>query len=197
MTALASSSGQQLIVAQQVSSQSASSALAPVEQGIVEERDSGPQMNDSLTRPQSLDSHASNTMTNKESDLLHCQNILDEVMDMKNWQYNHYFLKPVDSPTPASRDAEVGPMTLGTMKEKLARGAYASGVSFKTDFDTMVADCKRLNLLKTVFTLQLSSCRGYSSRRTLLNPSLATNLRTVQTPLKNSATKSERPNLRV
>jgi hypothetical protein len=148
MAALVSSSGQRPIMTQPVSSQLVSSALAPVEEGSVEKRDSGPETNDALTRPQGLDSHVSNTMSNKESDFLSCQRILAEVMDIKNWQYNQYFLKVMDSLTLASLDAKVGPMNLGTMKEKLAKWDYASVTSFKEDFDLIIADSRRLNAPK-------------------------------------------------
>lgn len=118
-------------------------------QDRMEESQHEPQTQDHPCLTSGLDSHMKSNTSDKVSDLLHCQSILDELMDVKNEQYNHYFLKTMDSPTLPSINARVGPMTLGAMKEKLTRGFYLSGASFKADFDTMIEDCRRLNRPRT------------------------------------------------
>lgn len=141
VTALASSSEQQLTVSQPVPS----SALPAPKQGSVEERQDGPQEDDHRVRTQSPDPHASNPTIDKEPDLMHCQSILNEVTDKTNSLANNYFLRPMLSPTLKCRGVIVGPMYLSTLKEKLAKGLYPSSNSLKADFDHMIADWKRLN----------------------------------------------------
>ncbi|KAG8158657.1 hypothetical protein KVR01_011779 [Diaporthe batatas] len=142
MSSLAPSSAQQPTV-----TQSKSSTPVPGEQGSAEHRASRLRTDDSVARPQHSDHQASSSATrNKLIVRLRCNSILDEVMDTtQNWGSNQYFLNAMDPLTLASRDAKVGPMNLGTMKEKLAEGAYNSFTSFKADFDSMIADAKRLN----------------------------------------------------
>lgn len=141
MTTLASPSDKQPIVAQ-----STSPAPTSNDQGSVEQREPGPQTNDAPVPPQSPGFQANNTASDNESDMLHCKSTLDEVMDTtKNWDSNQFFLKAMDSLTLASRDAKVGPMNLGTMKEKLAKGAYNSVTSFKAHFDLMITDARTMN----------------------------------------------------
>lgn len=140
MSALASSSKQQPNAAH-----SMSPTPAQGEKDSVEQTDSGPQPDDSPARPRDLDPQLSNTLSSKESDLLNCRGVLDQVMDAKNWHSNQYFLKAMDSLTLASRDAKLGPMNLGTMNEKLAKGAYDSSPAFKADFDLMITDARTMN----------------------------------------------------
>lgn len=125
-----------------------SSALSPAKQGSVRETQDGPQQNDHCVRDRSLDPHVSISMRSKESDLLQCQRIWNEIMDKDYRPFNRYFLSPLDSSTQnilTKSNAKFGPMTSGTMKEKLAKGAYTSVTSFKADFDLMIADCMKLN----------------------------------------------------
>lgn len=132
-----------------VSEPASSSALSPGQQGSVRETQDGPQQNDHCVRGRSHDPQVSISMSSEESDLLQCQSILNEIMDEDNWMLTRYFLLPLDSSAQnilAESNAKLGPMTLGTMKEKLAKGAYTSAASFKADFDLIIADCMKLNL---------------------------------------------------
>lgn len=146
MTALVSSSEQQPTLAQPA----APSALSPAQQGSVQERKDGPQRHDHPIQTQNLGCRASNSTSNKEPDLLHCQTILNEIMDRENSQYNRFFLTPVhsDGPNiPARLQVKLleGRIDLDIIKGKLAEGAYTSATSFKQDFESMIAGCKKLN----------------------------------------------------
>lgn len=122
-----------------------SSAPFSTPEDRVEESHHEPQIQDRPYQTPGLGFHMKSNMSDIISGLLHCHSILDELMDVKNEQYNHYFLKAVDTFPLASVDAMLGPMTLDTMKQKLTRGVYTSGALFKADFDTMIEDCRRLN----------------------------------------------------
>lgn len=148
MNALASSSAQQPTVSQLMSS----SAPPPTGQGSTEETRDALQEYDHRTRTQSLEPHVSHPENDKKFDSSQCESILNEFMDEETW-VNRYFLSPG---RPATRellvcqDAKLGPMNLGIMKNKLARGGYTSDTSFKADFNSMIADCKRLNPPKSL-----------------------------------------------
>ncbi|KAI7788211.1 hypothetical protein LA080_012277 [Diaporthe eres] len=144
MTALGSFSEQQPTVSQPVST--STPCFSPPDG--VEERHDDSQMQDHQLQASDLDSHARNTVRHEESELLHCQSVLSEVMAERNRQYNGHFLKHVDPDAPNIRlhpDATTQSMDLDTMKEKLATGAYKSANSFKADFHLIIADCDRLN----------------------------------------------------
>lgn len=169
MNALASSSEQQLTVTKPVPSLTPppiarpsvtgrsyaelsraqpSFALPQHQQGAMFGRKGGPKRDDTSVRTQSLDSHASNSTGDKEPDLLHCQCILNGIMDRAKPLSKCYFFSPVNTDTRApltSQNAKLGPVNLSIMKERLARGDYMSSTSFKADFDHMIADCRRLN----------------------------------------------------
>lgn len=121
------------------------SPLSFTPQDSVEEGHNEPQRQDHTLETSGLDSHTSTTTSDKRPEMLHCANVLHELMDSKNYKYNRFFIKPVDSAIFASLGTKLGPVNLGTMKDKLAKGAYTSSTSFKTDFGLMIADCKRLN----------------------------------------------------
>ncbi|KAK7709417.1 transcription initiation at TATA-containing promoter protein [Diaporthe eres] len=114
------------------------------QQDSVEESIDGPQRRGHQAQAQTLDSHPENS-TSKEADLLLCQTVLEEVMHKKHQKYNRHFLKPVDSVNPGMPkplNATTRPNDLDTMKEKLAKGIYASATSFKADFNLLIAISK-------------------------------------------------------
>lgn len=123
-----------------------SSDLPLASQGSMEGRHGESQAQNHHLQASGLDSHASNTMADQDFDLVRCQNVLNELMANKNWQYNRYFLGPLDlAPTTHSLNREVTqPNNLNLMKEKLATGAYTSNNSFKADFGIMIVDYKML-----------------------------------------------------
>lgn len=174
-------SQQQLVVAQPTSSTQQqptvarpdSPALESNQEGSLDEREGALQTNDSPIRTQSLDPHVSDDMSEKEPDFPHCQSILNAVMDVKNRQFNQYFLNPVDLAAPnghADLAETTQPLNLDTMKEKLDKGTYDSVNSFKADFELMIADCKGLfpsGSLVFIAAEQLSSIfeRTWSAQR--------------------------------
>lgn len=111
----------------------------------MEERKDGLQEDDYRVRTQSPDPYASNPISDKEPDLLHCQNILNEVTHKMKRLTNTCFLRPILSPTLKFQGVNVGPIYFSTMRDKIARGLYSSSNLLKADFDCMIADYKRLN----------------------------------------------------
>lgn len=115
------------------------------QQDGMEERTDGPQRHNHHVQAQTLDSHPKDMMSD-EADLLLCQDVLEELMDQKHYQYNRHFLKSVDLPRFVTRRNEITqPMDLNTMKEKLAKRTYTSANSFQKDFNLMIANCRRIS----------------------------------------------------
>lgn len=109
------------------------------------ERNNKSQRQDHTLQTSSSDSHTSTTTSDNGPDSLHCQNVLDEVMDMKDWEENRHFLTFLGLSALASLDASIGPMNLDTVKQKLAGGALKLTIWASVDLNTMIANCRRLD----------------------------------------------------
>lgn len=132
---------------QQLTNAQPASGSAPPngQQDSVEESVDGPQRRSHQAQAQTLDSHPE-TRTSKEADLLLCRTVLEEVMHEKHRQHNRHFLNCFDPADYPKFGAYLKPTTqpndLDTMKEKLAKGIYASATSFKADFNLLISRSK-------------------------------------------------------
>ncbi|KAG6358697.1 hypothetical protein INS49_012215 [Diaporthe citri] len=112
------------------------------QQDSAAEGNGGPRRGGHHIQTQALDFNLANSMNGNKPDFTLCQIVLEEVMHEKHRRYNRHFLKPVDSVTPVmptQLNATTQPVDLDTIKEKLAKGVYASAASFKTDLNQMIA----------------------------------------------------------
>jgi len=84
--------------------------------------------------------------TTPEWKFLH--DVLQELQKGKHWDFNQWFLKPVDPVAdglPTYPSIIKKPMDLGTMHEKLQRGEYTSAKKFEEDFRLIIQNCKKFN----------------------------------------------------
>lgn len=143
MDALASSSTEQPTQA------SPSSALAwkNNQQNKVRDRSGGPQISSCQVRSDASSPQSANSKRDEEPHLLLCKGTLEEIMNEKHRLCNQHFLEimdPSSSNTPHAHALVKQPVNLTTMKEKLLNRAYSSADSFRADFDTMIANCRKL-----------------------------------------------------
>lgn len=86
--------------------------------------------------------------TKKKPELKFCEEVMKEIKLAKHWQYNQWFMEPVDPVAlniPTYHSIVKQPMDLGTMNDKLQRGEYETAKDFKTDFNLIVKNCIRFN----------------------------------------------------
>lgn len=86
--------------------------------------------------------------TKKKPELKFCEEVMKEIKLAKHWQYNQWFMEPVDPVAlniPTYHSIVKQPMDLGTMNDKLQRGEYETAKDFKTDFNLIVKNCVRFN----------------------------------------------------
>ncbi|KAJ9149380.1 Bromodomain protein-3 [Pleurostoma richardsiae] len=83
-----------------------------------------------------------------QPDFRFCDEVLNELKKNKHYQWNTYFLEPVDPVVlnvPTYHKVIKQPMDLGTMTEKLHSGQYESAKAFENDFNLMLKNCYKFN----------------------------------------------------
>ena len=82
-----------------------------------------------------------------------CDEVLKDIVRIRNYELNHWFMRPVDPVAmgiPTYFKIIKKPMDLGTMQEKLAAGEYASAKDFENDFNLIVRNCRKFNIVGEV-----------------------------------------------
>ncbi len=77
-----------------------------------------------------------------------CDDTLKELQKPKHWQFNQFFINPVDPVRDGAPDYYKfikKPMDLKTMSDKLNLGEYNSSKDFENDFHLLVKNCRKYN----------------------------------------------------
>ncbi|KAJ9614641.1 transcription initiation at TATA-containing promoter protein [Cladophialophora chaetospira] len=83
-----------------------------------------------------------------ETELKFCEEILKDIMSLKHWQANQYFMDPVDPVAlniPTYFQIIKKPMDLKTVKQKLASNEYEKAKDFEDDVRQIVKNCFKFN----------------------------------------------------
>lgn len=83
-----------------------------------------------------------------ELQLRFCQEVLKELQSTKNWQYNQYFLEPVDPVAlniPTYFQIIKKPMDLRTVQNKLENNVYEKAKDFEEDVRLIFKNCYKFN----------------------------------------------------
>lgn len=104
----------------------------------------------------------------KKPELRFCEEVLKELTKHGNWQWNQWFMEPVDPVAlniPNYFSVVKQPMDLGTMRSKLERGEYESAKDFKADFGLIVKNCVKFNTENNPVTTAVRELEKISDKK--------------------------------